>query len=146
MTYKTDDINLVYKIIEWCKDKYSREECDSEVLKLYELACKASLYLSGRALDEQEYYDKYGNEILRLAKEYGIYTYWEEQIDSMKVRQGKWDNSRPWEEAKKDIKISVSDIIELNKKMERHLKELDRQRAIGEEAMRGVIIGGRDDD
>ena len=131
MTYKMDDINLVYKIIEWCKDKYSREECDSEVLKLYELACKASLYLSGRALDEQEYYDKYGNEILRLAKEYGIYTYWEEQIDSMKVRQGKWDDSKPWEEAKKDINNPVSSTIELNKRIQASIDETNRKYEIG---------------
>lgn len=131
MTYKSDDIDLVNKIIEWCKDKYSREECDSEVLKLYELACKASLYLSGRALDEQEYYDRYGTEIYKLAKQYKIYTSWDKQLESIRVRQGKWDDSRPWEEAKKDINNPVSSTIELNKRMQASIDKTNRKYEIG---------------
>ena len=145
MTNKNDDIELVNKIINWCKIKYSRKECDADVYNLYVLACTASLYLSGRALEEQEYYDKYGNKIYDLAKKYGIYTCLDEQIDEITKRQGKWDNSRPLEEAKKDIVIPASAFDRLNKAMNTAHKENAIQRTIGEEAMREEIIGGRDD-
>ncbi len=139
MTSKSDDTDLVDKIIEWCKDKYSRGECDSEVLKLYELACKASLYLSGRALDEQEYYDKYGNKIYKLAKEYGIYTSWDELLQSKRVRQTKWDNTT------EGFKVPETAFMDVNERIRPAVKKNVDDHREAMEIMLGVNIGGRDD-
>ncbi len=131
MRYKSDDIKLVDSIIEFCEDKFSKEERDSEILKFYKLACEAKLYLLASALDEQEYYDKYGNRILCLAKKIGIYSAYDEMVDSVRVRQGKQDDSRPWEEAKKDINNPISVTIELNKRIQDAIDATNQKYEIG---------------
>ena len=144
MTSKEEDQKLVKRILDWCKTKYSMEECNSKVLKLYELACKADLYLAGRALNEQDYYDRYGNELYKLAKDNGMAISFVFLEDSSKVRQGKWDDSIPWEEAKFVTPPTLKMIQGLNKSFKQGIDQNKIDRIIGEEAMRDETIGGRE--
>ena len=126
MTYKSDDLKFLNEIIEWCKKKKDMGEYDSEVQKLYELACEARPYLLGKTLDEQKYCDQYKNKIMDLAVKFGICS----KFDRITAGMRKPASTSPVHEySGDDIKLSAENIRKLNIKMGRSTDAIDRRRA-----------------
>lgn len=128
MTYKSDDLQFLNEIIEWCENKKVMDEYDSEVQKLYELACEARPYLLGKTLDEQKYCDQYKNKIMDLAVKFGICSKFDRTIAGMRKPAS---TSPVHEYSNKDIRLSYRNYIELGKKIERSARDIDLKYAIG---------------
>ena len=101
-------------------------EYDSEVQKLYELACEARPYLLGKTLDEQKYCDQYKNKIMDLAVKFGICSKFDRTIAGMRKPAS---TSPVHEYSGDDIKLSAEGIRKLNIKMGRSTDAIDQKRA-----------------